>query len=451
MEFTIRPERGDRPAHTGLPFLTGMRTSTHVHEVTSPASGRRRALPDWLNPGEPHLYRGPFTRWPHISDAVLTVLVFVGSVIAVTVSALGDGDDLTINSIADRPAGSILLLGIAATALMWRRQRAIGVAVFLMALMLAWAFAGYGDGQDLALVVALWTVGRYAADHGRSLATVGAAIAVGMLATIVDANQRIDVAPAIILGWLPWYLGMQVRNRGDFLALLQERAERLEAEQHQRAREAVAEERTRIARELHDVVAHQVSMMTVHAGAAKTIARSDIDSAVEAMGDVENAGRQALGELRHLLGVLRPEGPDIAADVELGPQPGFADISTLADELTHTGADVTLSVEPMPPGLSAAVSLSAYRIIQESITNIIKHAGPNPAVEIDLSLDETGLVISVINSTDDSVAPGLPGSGYGIAGMRERAALLGGSLTAEKLSPVRFCVVARLPLHTERI
>ena len=119
--------------------------------------------------------------------------------------------------------------------------------------------------------------------------------------------------------------------------LLRERAERLEAEQQARARRAVADERSRIARELHDVVAHRVSMMTVQAGAAKTIARHDLDAAIDAMGDVESAGRRALGELRHLLGVLRPDPAD---PEQLGPQLGLADIPALADQLTQTGADV---------------------------------------------------------------------------------------------------------------
>ena len=229
------------------------------------------------------------------------------------------------------------MLAVAAAALLWRRSRPIAVTAFVMAIMIGWAIAGYGDGQDLALIVAIYAVGRYTTDHRHSLATLVAVIAVSILGTIIDTNQRIDIAPAVILAGLPWYLGRRIRNRGDYLALLQERAERLEADQHARARQAVADERSRIARELHDVVAHQVSMMTVQAGAAKTIARDDLDAAIDAMGDVERAGRQALGELRHLLGVLRPDDPD---GDDLGPQPGLADIPALADQLTHTGADV---------------------------------------------------------------------------------------------------------------
>ncbi len=427
-----------------------MHTISHQRNVTSPATSRRRALWSWFDPGEPHPARGPFTRWPRVADGMLAVVVFAGSLVAVALSALGDGEDLTIDSIGDRPAGAFAMLAVAAVALLWRRRQPVAVAAVVMAVMTGWAIAGYGDGQDLALIVAIYAVGRYADDHRQSLATVAAAIAVGLLDTVIDTHQRIDIAPAILLSWLPWYLGRRIRNRGEYLALLKERAERLEADQLARARQAVADERSRIARELHDVVAHQVSMMTVQAGAAKTIARDDLDAAVDAMGDVERAGRQALGELRHLLGVLRPEIPDRD---DLGPQPGLAGIPALADEFANTGAHVTLTMAAPPAGLAAAVDLSAYRIVQESLTNILRHAGPHPTVELTVGLDDHELVIVIVNTIaapGTHAAAGLPASGYGIVGMRERATLLGGTLTAQPRAPDRFRVEARIPLELER-
>jgi signal transduction histidine kinase len=413
---------------------------------------RRGALLGWFDTDEPHHYRGPFTRWPRATDGALAVIVFVVSLIAVGASALGEGEDFTIDSISDRPSGAFAMLAVAAAALLWRRHRPIAVTAFVSAITIGWAIAGYGDGQDLALIVAIYSVGRYTTNHRHSLATVAAVTAVSILGTIIDTNQRIDIAPAIILSGLPWYLGRRIRNRGDYLVLLQERAERLEADQQARARQAVADERSRIARELHDVVAHQVSMMTVQAGAAKTIARDDLDAAIDAMGDVEHAGRQALGELRHLLGVLRTDNPD---DDDLGPQPGLADIPALADQLTHTGADVSLRMEALPAGISAAVDLSAYRIVQESVTNIIKHAGPDPSVHVTIGVDDVGLTINITNTTANAAAPGLPDSalpvsGFGIAGMCERATLLGGTLTAAPQPPNHFRVDARIPLGLER-
>jgi signal transduction histidine kinase len=428
-----------------------MHAVSEQREIASPGTPPRRTLLGWFDPGEPHMARGPFARWPRTTDGALAVVVFALSLLAVALSALADGESLTISSFGDRPAGAVAMLAGASVALFWRRRYSIAVAAVVMAIMIGWAVASYGDGQDLALIVAVYSVGRYTADHRVSIATVAAVVAVSILDTIVDTNQRIDIAPAIILGLLPWYLGRRVRNRGDYVALLRERAERLEADQLTRARQAVADERSRIARELHDVVAHQVSMMTVQAGAAKTIARDDLDAAVEAMGDVERAGRQALGELRHLLGVLRPDTSD---GDDLGPQPGLAGIADLADELTRTGADVSLTMAPVPAGLSAAVDLSAYRIVQESLTNVIKHAGPDPAVRLSIGVDEVGLVIDIVNTIAradrHAAALGLPASGYGIAGMRERAALLGGTLTAGHEPPNRFRVNAHIPMEMER-
>ena len=418
----------------------------HQREVPSPSAGRHRSWWGWLEPGEPRPARGPFTRWPHVTDGVLAVAVFAVSLVTVAASALGDGERFTADSLTARPSGAIAMLAVAAAALLWRRQRPIAAAAGVMAIMMAWALAGYGDGNDLALLVVIYSVGRYATNHRQSMVVVVIAMAVGVVETLVDTAQRIDIAPAILLPWLAWYFGRRVRDRGDYLALLQERAERLEADQHAEALRAVADERARIARELHDVVAHQVSMMTVQAGAARTVIHDDLDAAVEAIGDVERAGRQALGELRHLLGVLRPD----ADGDDLGPQPGLADIEALAEEVRNTGAEVTLAMTPVPGGLSAGVELSLYRIVQESLTNVIKHAGPHPSVSLAIGVDGDDVVLEVTNTVAVAAAPGLPASGYGITGMRERATLLGGTLTAGSSRPGRFRLEVRIPIEQGR-
>ncbi len=423
-----------------------MHAVNHPPQEVSAKASSPSAVLSWFLPGEPHAARGPFARWPRATDGLLTLAVFAVSLVTVAASARKDGEDITFAAIGGHPAGAVALLGAAAGALLWRRHRPVAVSAFQMVVLIGWSISGYGDGQEVALVVALYAVGRYTDDQRTGLAAVGAAIGVSIVATLIDSHQRVDVFPAVVLSWLPWYLGRRVRNRGDYLALLQERTERLEADQQAQARKAVADERSRIARELHDVVAHQVSMMTVQAGAARTIAREDVDAAVAAMGDVETAGRQALGELRHLLGVLRPNQPE---EPSLGPQPSLADVPALAEELTHIGAQVSLCVVSLPAHTSAAVELSAYRIVQESLTNVIKHAGPRPHVAICIGLDDIGLVIEVTN-TISSAAPGLPTSGFGISGMRERAILLGGTLVAGAQPPNQFRVEAHLPLGPER-
>jgi len=430
------------------PFSVGsvMATVNHRHNTAAPMTGRLATLAARFAREEPHLPRGPFTRWPRATDALIVMLAFTLTLISVAVSELDDGDQLNAASIGDRPVGAFILLAVGAVALWWRRTRPIAVTAFELAVVIVWAIAGYGDGQDLILVAATYSVGRYSIDDRHSLATVAAAFSISVAGSIIDTSQRIDVFPAIIITVLPWYVGRRIRNRGDYLTLLQERAERLEAEQHAREREAVAAERTRIARELHDVVAHQVSMMTVQAGAAKTIARDDLDTAIDAMGDVERAGRRALGELRHLLGVLHRNAGERD---HLGPQPGLAEVPLLADELRHTGAQVSLTLADVPDDLTTAHDLSGYRIVQESFTNIIKHAGPSPTVDVSIGFDDDSLIIDIANSTF-AASPSLPGSGYGLAGMSERASLLGGTLTAGPEPPRRYRVTARLPLDTER-
>jgi signal transduction histidine kinase len=426
-----------------------MATVDQQRDTVAPATGRIAALVERFDPSEPHATSGPFSRWPRATDGTLAVIVFLASLVFVAVSRLDDGGTFELASIGDLQAGALVLLAAGAAALWWRRARSLAVTALVLAVMLVWAVAGYGDGHDVMLGVAVYSVGRYGADHRNSLAAVVAAFSLSLLGSIIDSNQRIDVLPAILLTALPWYVGRRVRNRGDYLTLLQERAERLEAEQLAREREAVAAERSRIARELHDVVAHQVSMMTVQAGAAKTIARDDLDSAVEAMGDVERAGRSALGELRHLLGVLRHD----AADPDhLGPPHGLDNIPALLDRVAQTGAEVTLTRVGLPDHVSMALDLSAYRIVQESVTNIVKHAGAEPTVDVSLTIDNGALVIDITNTietTAPTADPGLPPSGFGIAGMRERATVLGGTLAAGPQAPDRYRVRARLPLEPD--
>lgn len=424
-----------------------MYSVNNKRDVTPTVSAGPLRWSAWFASAQPHLFRGPFARWPRSTDGALAIVVFIVSLMSVAASALGETEDFTISSIGDRPAFGFVLLWFAAAALVWRRRYPISVTTFAMMFMIAWALAGYGDGQELALIVAAYSVGRYTTQSRHSVATLIAVVAISIIGTIIDAHQRVDIAPAIILSGLPWYVGHRIRNRGDYLALLQERAERLESERHAEARQAVADERSRIARELHDVVAHRVSMMTIQAGAAKTVAREDLDLAIEAMGDVEQAGRQALGELRHLLGVLRPDGPE---PDDLGPQPGLADVTTLTDQLSHVNAQVTVTLAESLDDLPAAVDLSAYRIVQESITNIIKHAGPDPRVDITIERNELGLVIEIVNTTSSNKAgTDLPASGFGIAGMRERAHLLGGTFDANPQPPNQYRVHTRIPLEQD--
>lgn len=412
-----------------------------------PADTSVRSRP-WSSRGdhEPRHRRGPFARWPRTSDSILAAAVFVASMIAVAANSLDEGQEFSSSVVGELAPVAYLILGATAASLLWRRRQPVEVVGFILVALVVWAMLGYGEGNDLALVVGLYSLGRYVPDLRHSLTAVTVAVVVIALATAIDDQQAVDVAGSLVFTWLPWYIGHRVRNRRDYLALLQDRATQLEREQREGARRAVADERSRIARELHDVVAHRVSMMTVQAGAAKTIARTDIDNAVEAMGDVERAGRQALRELRQLVGVLRPDDADSDG---LGPRPGIADIAALVDQTTQTGLTVSLTISDLPSEPAAVVDLAAYRIVQESLTNVIKHAGSNSTVDILVTADDRQISIEITNTSNARRARHLPPSGFGIVGMRERAELLGGTFDAGPQPGDRFTVLAQIPIQPE--
>jgi signal transduction histidine kinase len=225
-----------------------------------------------------------------------------------------------------------------------------------------------------------------------------------------------------------------------------EAANRELAEQRElQAQAAVAVERGRIARELHDVVAHNVSMMVVQAGAAGRVLDGDQPDVRNALEVIAATGRETVDEMRTLLGVLRSEDGQAA----LKPQPGLADLEQLIDGVREAGLPVTLRIEGVPRPLPAALDLSAYRIVQEALTNTVKHAGPARA-EVTVRYEDGQVALKIADSGHgpDGVPGPLTGrgTGHGLVGMRERAAMLGGDLEAAPTDGGGFTVRARLPL-----
>jgi signal transduction histidine kinase len=239
----------------------------------------------------------------------------------------------------------------------------------------------------------------------------------------------------------PWLAGFSLSGRAEREADLARRAQVLEEEREQQALLAVAGERARIARELHDVIAHSVSVMTVQAGAARLLLAQDPEQAREPILAVEQTGREALAETRRLLGILRSD----MTEAELEPQPGMASLDTLVERTRRAGLPVELTIEGDPVKLPAGLDLTAYRIVQEALTNAIKYAGPaNAWVTIRYGQDAIDLEIS----NDGRTLESQNGSGgHGLAGMRERVSMYGGTVEAGP-HPVRgFVVRARLPLE----
>lgn len=381
--------------------------------------------------------RGPFTRWPRVSDALVAVVVCLWSVF---VSLDDPGRDIALRSVDEVEFATLVVSVVAGGALYWRRRRPLIVLGVTIGATIVATVVSDPDAVGFAMLFALYGVGRHVADTRSSYAGVTAVVTLAAISTVAQQEPLANIGAGMIFVAAIWYVGRRVRLRGVHLTLLQERAAQLEREQEETAVRAAAEERTRIARELHDVVAHRVTLMTVQAGAAKTVAADDPEAAVRAMGAVEQAGRQALGELRHLLGVLRPH----AAAETTAPQPGLADIPHLVDQFRESGLAVSFSVDGQPVDLPAPLDLSIYRIVQEALTNVVKHAGPDAVADVGIRVEGEHVVIEV---SDDGLArAGMSGSGHGLVGMRERAHLLGGSLQAGPLPLGGFRVVARVPI-----
>jgi signal transduction histidine kinase len=376
-------------------------------------------------------FHGPFARWPQVADAVLAAALFVVTVCVTD----GPADTIVTREVTGIPIPVLAVYALAGAAFSLRRRYPVAVLGVAVA---GWAALLPTREYDVGLITifALYSAGRYAASARAGQIGLAAAIAVLVAEGFIRSSPWGDTVTGVVIMFVLWYVGRS-------LLLRAERAAQRRRQQAAEARRIVAEERTHIARELHDVVAHQVSMMTVQAGAAQAVVAADPERAREAMAAVERAGRQALDELRHLLGVLRPETDRSG----LGPQPGLADLPRLAAQLTAAGLDVQVTDELRTP-LPTRVQLSAYRIIQEALTNVLKHGGPGTRAEVRLREDGTDITIEVLDHAPPvSTRPRT--AGHGIIGMRERATLLGGSLETGPRPEGGFRVAARLPLTGE--
>lgn len=216
-------------------------------------------------------------------------------------------------------------------------------------------------------------------------------------------------------------------------------------EEHERSKETAEAERGRLARELHDVIAHSVSVMTVQAAAARRVMETDRGQAEKAVQAIESTGRQALSEMRRMVTVLRPE--DSARDGGLAPQPSMEDLQTLVEQMEGAGLTVNLSIEGDRGALPYSLGVSAYRIVQEALTNVLKHAGPVTA-DVLLRYRSTSVELEVADNGPTAGRVDSAGqNGHGLVGMKERAALFGGELTAGPTPEGGFAVRAWLPLQ----
>ncbi|MCW2904407.1 MAG: histidine kinase [Streptosporangiaceae bacterium] len=320
-------------------------------------------------------------------------------------------------------------------------RRRFPVSVATLCVLLG---AGAGAGA-VTYLIAFYTLGAYAASRRVVLVTSGAAI----IAFVVQPGPELHLDDPLwiraVVGMAmvasPVLLGLYMGTRKQLLASLQERAERLEREQHLLAERARDEERTRIAREMHDVVANRVSVMVVQSGALRAIAKRDPDKAVEAAAVIGDMGRQALDELRQVIGVLR-----LGEDAAPPAAPGLDDIRGLVGQSHAAGLAVTLTVKGRERPLPAAVAGTAYRVVQEALTNVHKHAG---TVSARVALHHLPEAIEVRVDNDPPVRRpdhGLPSGGHGLVGLRERVTALGGIFEAGAGAGGGYAVRARVPV-----
>ena len=334
--------------------------------------------------------------------------------------------------------------GSAAT-VAWRRRAP--VAATIAAAVCIGLLARSGGAPNLELVVLVldfYMLGRHGSGEPgpRSLELLLVAVALPAVALVPGSSGVVDVVSTwAVFIVLPFAGARVIASRTTAMEELQADAERLERDQRERARRAIGEERIRIARELHDVIAHSVSVMVIQTAAARRLAGHDHDAASEALDAVASCGRDALSEMRRMVGVLH------RGDLDVAGAPGLTQLQLLADRARASGLPVEVRIEGDSRPLPGMIDLVAFRVVQEALTNVIKHAG-DASAEVKVAYTARALQIDII---DDGPGPGRADpepakSGHGLIGMQERLAVYGGELRTSRGRGGGFHVRARIPL-----
>jgi len=329
---------------------------------------------------------------------------------------------------------------VAGLALAFRRRSPLGVFL-LVTVLLSIPVIAYGSSEGIgpfaALLVALYTVGAYC-DRLRALAALGVFSGYWLLLVARDplnhdVGDMLGSWPVYLLFVIAWLAGGYVRTRRLYLDQLRHRADEAEAAQAERVRFARADERRRIARELHDAVAHSMTVMVMQAEAADEVFGTDPEAARQAIERVQATGREGLAEMRRLVGILRDD--DHAGQAY---QPGLGALSDLVDSIRGTGLVVEVTINGTPQALPTGLDISAYRIVQEALTNVIKHAH---ARSVSITVMPSGGGVRTLVEDDGT------GLGLGLVGMRERVGLVGGRLEVESNAGTGTTIVAEVPLR----
>jgi signal transduction histidine kinase len=390
--------------------------------------------------------RNPDARWERLRTAGPWVLDGVLAVAAAAVGFALLAAALPFDPGSPRSVAAYLLVAAHTLPIAVRRRFPLPALAWALATGVAFAALGLNlVALSFTILVYVYTAAAHC-PRRVSLAGLAATEAVQVLIWLASPGAIGDGGTLVIDGLImaaAWWLGDGTRRRQEAAVAAQERAAELEQAREELARRAVTEERLRIARELHDVVAHSMSIIAVQSGVGVHVLDSQPEEARKALVAVEATSRQALVEMRRLLGVLRQEAEPRGS---LAPAPGLAEVETLAAEVARAGVRVEVRIEGTPAELPAGLDLSAYRIVQEALTNVVRHAGPATArVAVRYAPDR--VAVEVVDDGRGGEVAGQDRSGHGIAGMRERAALYGGTLEAGPLPGGGFRVAAILPLE----
>ncbi|WP_433291643.1 sensor histidine kinase [Pseudonocardia sp. CA-142604] len=351
------------------------------------------------------------------------------------------------------PAWVAAYAAVGCVALLWRRRWPLGVfaVMWLHSAIASVAIPSYGP--VVALMIALYTVANLAPRRAGLWALALTFLPTGFQAAAEVAGAPPEMAITALAASFTfltlvntgaWAVGRWARAHREQLELLDDQRRRT-------ALEAVALERTRIAQDLHDVISHSVGVMMLQAaGARQVLAGGKIDRAAQALADIEGAGSQAMTELRRMLSVLRVHQPADADNAEgpadgTRPMPGLHEMDALVDGILAAGVPARLVTHGEPRDLDPGADLSAYRIVQESLTNVMKHAGPGVPTRVELSWSEGALELSITNEAPMRPPARKPGGGHGLIGLRERTAAVGGHLDATAQPGGGFRVTATLP------
>jgi signal transduction histidine kinase len=384
------------------------------------------------------------SRWPRVLDPLP---VSIG--LALVFTAAGLVELLTRGPVAAgyQDDGPLLIAltvasGLSLALLWWSPLASLCVSLVLLC---AQSIVGYQFTQASLWAVVVASFATVAFDHWRRALAAGFLAAPGMVILVWTSPglswQRALAAWASLS--LVWVIAVVIRVYRGSIERAERRAALFAADREARAREAVAEERARLARELHDSVGHALNVVVLHAGAAQRVIGTKPELAREALASIETAGRQALADIERMLGIMRvpddPSGMDAA--------PGLGQLEMLCEQVREAGLPVGLDVEGQARVLPASLDLTAFRIVQEALTNTLKHAGKTEA-RVTLRYAPGALEIDVLDD-GSGVAPGVTGGGRGLLGMRERVVAFRGELTAGPRAEGGFAVHARLPLETE--